>query len=251
MLRTQWKEEEEREKHNEQQKFLLNRERNLELINHNATEKELREHAEHLDRLRDKELLEAAMKRERDIENLEAAEKQALRNEIVELQKHYGQQAEDKAAYEKMIEQLVENENVKQWEAKEAQWRREDQARINLMKNVYQNREQDILLKQKLKEEGKWLQNYEKEQNDAEIMRQTLAHEEKAMTAAMNKKAHQTDVLRQVGERDRTMRRDLQDKMYEERAAKLAEIEYQRRINLEKQQNKTLLDTWKHTVGQH
>lgn len=62
-----------------------------------------------------------------------------------------------------MIESLVENENVKQWEAKEAQWRREDQARINLMKNVYQNREQDVLLKQKLKDEAKWLTGYEKE----------------------------------------------------------------------------------------
>lgn len=43
MLKTQWIEEEEREKRNDQQKFLLNRERNLELINHNATEKQLRE----------------------------------------------------------------------------------------------------------------------------------------------------------------------------------------------------------------
>ena len=40
-----------------------------------------------------------------------------------------------------------------------------------------------------------------------------------------------------MGERDRTMRRDLQDKMYEERAAKLSEIDYQRRINNEKQAN--------------
>ena len=47
------------------------------------------------------------------------------------------------------------------------------------------------------------------------------------------------------------MRRDLQDKMYEERAAKLAEIEYQRRINNEKQANQTLLSTWKGTVNQH
>jgi len=33
------------------------------------------------------------------------------------------------------------------------------------------------------------------------------------------------------------MRRDLQDKMYEERAAKLAELEYTKRINAEKQNN--------------
>lgn len=46
------------------------------------------------------------------------------------------------------------------------------------------------------------------------------------MSDALTKKKHQTDILRQVGERDRAIRRDLQAKMYDERAAKLAEIEY-------------------------
>ena len=55
-------------------------------------------------------------------------------------------------------------------------------------------------------------------------------------------------MLRQVGERDRTMRRDLQDRMYEERAAKLAEIEYSRRINVEQNNNNQMLSTWKDTV---
>ena len=44
------------------------------------------------------------------------------------------------------------------------------------------------------------------------------------------------------------MRRDLQDRMYEERAAKLAEIEYQRRIAGEKNNNDNMLNTWKNTV---
>ena len=39
MLNTQWKNEEEHEKEIERQKFLLNRERNLELIRHNEAEK--------------------------------------------------------------------------------------------------------------------------------------------------------------------------------------------------------------------
>lgn len=47
------------------------------------------------------------------------------------------------------------------------------------------------------------------------------------------------------------MRRDLQDRMYEERAAKLAEMEYQRRINAEQQNNDQLLATWKNTVSGH
>ena len=58
------------------------------------------------------------------------------------------------------------------------------------------------------------------------------------MKTSLAKKSHQTDILRQVSERDRTMRRELQDVMYEERAAKLAELEYQRRIKTEMDNNK-------------
>ena len=75
MLREQWAVEEQKEKQDADQRFLLNRERNLELINHNATEKQLREQAEQQDRLRDKELLNNALAKEKAIADLEAAEK--------------------------------------------------------------------------------------------------------------------------------------------------------------------------------
>ena len=39
--------------------------------------------------------------------------------------------------------------------------------------------------------------------------------------------------------------------MYEERAAKLAELEYQRRIQTEKDNNTQMLNTWKSTVNGH
>jgi hypothetical protein len=41
-------------------------------------------------------------------------------------------------------------------------------------------------------------------------------------------------VLRQIAERDRQQRRELQDKMFEERAAKLAEIAYVKKISDDK-----------------
>lgn len=66
----------------------------------------------------------------------------------MELQKHYNQGKQDKAAYERMIEDLVAAENAKQWEAREAVWQREDQARVKLLKDVYANREADVMLKQ-------------------------------------------------------------------------------------------------------
>lgn len=43
MLNDQWRKEEDYEKEMERQKFLLNRERNLELIRHNEAEKRLRD----------------------------------------------------------------------------------------------------------------------------------------------------------------------------------------------------------------
>lgn len=79
------------------------------------------------------------------------------RKETIELQKFASQAAEDKNAYEKMIDQLVAVENAKQWENREQQWDREDQARVNLLKNVYKNREQDIMLKQQKKGEADWM----------------------------------------------------------------------------------------------
>ena len=230
MLKDQWAVEEAREKKIEQERQTLVRERNLGLIEHNQQEKLLREQAVLSEKQRDLQLLNSALEREKALEALEYEERMKHRAETVELQQYAQQVTQDKKAYEKMIDQLVADENSKQWEAREKQWDRVDQARVNLLRNVYANREQDIELKRKNKEEAHWMKQYERQNMEQEVERQNKAYEEQMIKTSMMKKMHQTDVLRQVGERDRTMRRDLQEVMYEERAAKLAELEYQRRI---------------------
>ena len=50
-----------------------------------------------------------------------------------------------------------------------AQWQREEQARTNLLKDVYNAREKDVLLKQERKREDDWMRNYEKDQLDRAI----------------------------------------------------------------------------------
>jgi hypothetical protein len=59
----------------ERQKFILNRERNLELIRHNEAEKKLREEQLRLEKNRDKEMLGAALTREQELERLEQEER--------------------------------------------------------------------------------------------------------------------------------------------------------------------------------
>lgn len=136
------------------------------------------------------QLLNAALEREKALEQLEYDERMLHRAETIELQKFAQQTSNDKKAYEKMVDDLVADENAKQWEAREKQWDREDQARINLLRNVYANREQDVELKKKLKNEAEWMKKYELQNMESEVDRQNKAYEEQMVKTSMMKKMH-------------------------------------------------------------
>jgi len=57
MLSQQWKREEEREKELDRQKFVVNRDRNLDLIRHNEAEKTIRDQQDGIEKERDRQLL--------------------------------------------------------------------------------------------------------------------------------------------------------------------------------------------------
>lgn len=237
MLKKQWVLEAESDKEADRQKFILNRERNLEIIGHNVAEKELREIQANAEKQRDRELLAANLAREKAMVDLEEAAKAARRREVIELQAYYKKSAEDKEAYERAVDAEVAKEAERQFKMRDAQWQREDQARINLLKDVYQSREKDILLKQQNAREANWGKQYEKQQMETAIAQQNAEYEARAAKEALARKAHQLDILKQMNEKDRTQRQYLQEKMYEERAARLAELEYQRKINADKAAN--------------
>ena len=96
-----------------------------------------------------------------------------------------------------------------------------------------------------LSEEEKWKVTYEKQVISDEIARTEAEAEEKKMREIISKKNNQADILKQINERDREQRRVIQEKMFEERAAKLAELEYSRRIQEQKNTNANVLQQWK------
>jgi hypothetical protein len=122
MLKEQWAKEIEADKEAERQKFILNRERNLELINHNAAERELRGIQTEVEKARDKELLDAALAREKALQDIEEAERAQRRREVIELQQYYKQSEADKASYEKLVDEFVQAEAERQYKMREAQW---------------------------------------------------------------------------------------------------------------------------------
>ena len=186
---------------------------------------------------RDKELLDQALAREKALAGIEEAEKIKRRQEVIDLQKYYKQSENDKHAYEKLVDEFVQAEAERQYKMREAQWIREEQARINLLKDVYNSREKDILLKQAMKKEFEWLKENERKQIELSIQQQNAEFEAREAKEAAVRKNHQMDILKQMNEKDRIQRTYLQEKMYEERAAKLAELEYQRKINADKDTN--------------
>ena len=66
---------------------------------------------------------------------------------------------------------MTQLESEKQWKLREDKWRKEDQARVNLMKDVYENRAMHVELKKKMKDEKGWLVNNEKQVVESEIAR--------------------------------------------------------------------------------
>lgn len=76
---------------------------------------------------------------------------------------------------------------------------------------------------------------------DEEIKRYNERLEEIKREDAKIRKMHQGELIYQISEKEHQRRRELQDKLYEERAAQLWEIEYQKKINEQKEIHLTKL----------
>lgn len=75
----------------------------------------------------------------------------------------------------------------------------------------------------------------EREELDQEIKNYKEACERIYQEEAARRKKHQDDLRYQMQEKERQRQKELQDKIYEERAAKLWEMEYQKKINDQRQ----------------
>jgi hypothetical protein len=148
-------------------------------------------------------MLQATLDREQAIERYEQEQKRLRMTEVVELQKHYMQKAQDKRAEEQLIEHLTWLESEKQWKMREDKWHKEDQARVNLLRNVYDNRAQNIDIKQKMKGENEWLLANEKKTIEEEMQRQQREYEQKMAQQQLYKQKHQSDILMQINDKDR------------------------------------------------
>lgn len=75
----------------------------------------------------------------------------------------------------------------------------------------------------------------ERSELDNEIKTYQVACEIIKQEEASRRKKHQDDLKYQISDKEKQRQIELQDKLYEERAAKLWEIEYQKKIDEQRQ----------------
>ena len=140
MLKTQWKEEDARAKQQEEERARQMKELNLELIQHNELEKGLKEKMTALEKERDKELIAGIVRDNQKQAELESEMKLRRLAEAKEMLRALDNRAEIQKQEERTIERLAEEEKNKQIAREDEKFRKEQEAKIALLKEVYSDR---------------------------------------------------------------------------------------------------------------
>jgi hypothetical protein len=147
MLQTQWQQELDKAKKDEIQKRINEINLHKEIINYNKKEKEIKDGIVANEKLMDKEMIQRVIEMEKEQESNESKEKERQKLANKEFFKYVNDKTKDFKQEEKVIEHLTALELEKQQKKEDEKWEKEQQARIQLMTQVYDDRAKAIELK--------------------------------------------------------------------------------------------------------
>ncbi|CAG9328793.1 unnamed protein product [Blepharisma stoltei] len=242
MLNDEWEKEKQNEIALQRERERFMRDRNLEIIQHNELTKQIKKDEELREKELDKMLIAQIVQKERDQLEFEAQERRRHREEAKELQSHYKLRGQEDAELDRRIEEYANMESQQQWEEQERIWREREEARIKLLEEVYNNRADAIYERKRKEEEENQREIEEKERIAREVAKAEEIEQMRKTALRMTKVNHQDNLKWQIDEKNERKKKELQEEMYEQRAAKLAEIQYKKMIEEEKKRGMQLLD---------
>lgn len=242
MLNEEWEKEKQREMAIKRERDRILKERNLEIIQHNELTKQLKADEEKRERDLDKMLIEQIVRREEYEEQVELEEKVRRRLEAKEMIKHYHLRARQEGDMERMIEEYAKAENDEQWRRLDRKWEMEEKARIMLMTEVYESRAREIQERKRKEAEEKERERIEKERIKREVAQGEELDRMRKMAIRENKVQNQEHLKWQIDDKFRRTAQETQEEMLERRAAKMAEIQYQKKIDEERKKGMEILD---------
>ena len=229
-LKEQWRRDDANEEENKLKRIQQNIQVYKDIEEFNKKEEIERQKKIDFEKAKDKELIDSILEKERALDEIDKAEKLKRKQEFIQNKKYLEYVLNQKKEAEAWMDKLAQDEADKAYQKEKEEWLKEEAKRIQLLKDVYKDRERAVLYHKQLREDEKGQILKEREILDEEIRKYNQMVEEINRQEALRRKTHQGELKYQINEKDNMRRKEQQDKLYEERAAQLWEMEYQKKL---------------------
>ena len=246
-LKKQWEIDEQNELKEKIYKRELNKKVNEDVEYYNRIEKSKREEKEKFEKEQDKKMIADILKKERALDEIDRIEKLRKKEELKKSSDFLKYKMQLKKEEEAWMDKIAEEESEKQYQKEQKQWLKEQAARIELMKEVYKSRAEEIMKKKNLEEKEKQELIKEREILDKEIDNYNDQYW-KLKEDELKKNKEEQDILKyQMQQKINMKNREKQEEMYQKRMAELLEEEYQNKLKALRQIHLQKLEALKKT----
>ena len=230
-LKEQWKRDKDADEENERKRKQMNIQVYKDIEYFNKKEEEDRKKKLTFEKMKDKELIDSIVAKEKALDLLDKQEKERKIKEFHENKKYLEYVINQKKEAELWMDKIAQEEADKSYKKEMEEWKKQEDKRIQLLKDVYQGREDAIKYKKQQIENEKNMLQQERKDLDQKVNDYYNYLEQIKKNEAEKRKNHQNQLRYQMEEKDRLRKREMQDILYEERAAQLWEQDYQNKIN--------------------
>lgn len=143
-LKEQWDKDQLREEEEKKKMKELNKLVYCDIEEFNKKEEIERQKRAELEKVKDKELINAVVEKEKALDEIDKKEKERKIKEFAQNKKYLEYVMSQKKEAEAWMDKLAQMEADKQWQKTQEQWMKEEEARIELLKQVYKEREEAI-----------------------------------------------------------------------------------------------------------
>ena len=246
-LNQQWAIDEQNELKEKIFKRELNKKVNEDIEYYNQLEKQKREEKDKYEKEQDKKMISEILKRERALDEIDRMEKLKKKEDLLKNSEFLKYKMKQKKEEEEWMDKLADEERERQYEKEQKQWLKEQAARIELMKEVYKSRAEEIMRKKNLEEKEKQELIKEREILDKEIDNYNDQYW-KLKDDEFKKNKEEQDILKyQIQQKINFKNREKQEEMYQKRMAELLEEEYQNKLKALRQIHLQKLEALKKT----
>ena len=230
-LKEQWRRDKEAEDQNERNRREMNIQVYKDIEFFNKKEEEDRRQKLNFEKMKDKELIDSIVAKEKALDLIDKQEKERKVKEFYENKKYLEYVINQKKEAELWMDKIAQEESDKDYQKQMEDWKKQEAKRIQLLKDVYKGREDAIKYKKQQLENEKNIIKQERKDLDQKVNDYYNYLEEIKKNEAEKRKTHQQQLRYQIQEKERLRKREMQDILYEERAAQLWEQDYQNKIN--------------------